>query len=159
MPPDKRKEIVARLAGQVESVCNVEGLELVHLEYRREPGGWTLRIYIDKPGGVTLDDCADISRQLSDLLDVTFETQGPYRLEVSSPGAERPLGKKEDFERFKGKIAKIKRVQPIEGQKNFTGVLMGATENSVELLIADKTVTIPFADIRSARLRPDPSEE
>jgi ribosome maturation factor RimP len=78
---------------------------------------------------------------------------------VSSPGAERPLGKKEDFERFIGKIAKIKRVQPIEGQKNFTGVLMGATEDSVKLMIADKTVTIPFADIRSARLRPDPSEK
>ncbi len=159
LTPDKRKEMVARVTDHVRTVCAAEGMELVHVAYQRESGGWTLRIYIDTPGGVTLDDCVHISRQLSDLLDVIFEPYGPYRLEVSSPGPDRPLAKKEDFERFKGQVARIRRVEPVEGQKNFTGVLAGVSNDGVTLLIADKKIAIPFGEIRSARLRPNPSEK
>ena len=97
----------------------------MHLEYRRESGGVILRIYIDKPGGVTLDNCTSVSRQLDDLLDIHFEELPPYTLEVSSPGIDRPLVKKGDYEKFKGKTAKIKTKTPVNGQKNFTGVLSG----------------------------------
>jgi ribosome maturation factor RimP len=89
--------MVAKVWRLAEPLCLSEGLELVHVEYQREPAGRTLRIYLDKPGGVTLDDCVNISRQLSDLLDVGLETEAPYRMEVSSPGIQRPLGRLERF--------------------------------------------------------------
>jgi ribosome maturation factor RimP len=90
-------EMVARLA---DPVCQSEGMELVHVEFQREPGGLTLRLYLDKPNGVTLDDCVAISRQLEDILDVHARDIPPYRLEVSSPGIERPVGKLADFMRY-----------------------------------------------------------
>ncbi len=107
------------------SLCEAEGVELVHIEYQQETGGRILRLYIDKPGGVTLDDCVIVSRQLGDLLNVKLETEETYRLEVSSPGPDRPLGNALDFEKFKGNVAKIKTHQPVDGQKNFKGVLWG----------------------------------
>ena len=92
--------IVERVWQLAQPLCASEGVELVHVEYQREQGGRTLRLYLDKPGGVTLDDCAGISRHLGDLLDVSLETAASYRLEVSSPGSKRPLGRLEDFKRF-----------------------------------------------------------
>ncbi len=81
-----------------EPLCLSEGLELVHIEFQREQAGRTLRLFLDKPGGVTLDDCVNISRQLSDLLDVSLDEETPpYNLEVSSPGVPRPLGKISDL--------------------------------------------------------------
>ena len=133
-------------------LCEAEGVELVHIEYQRETGGRILRLYIDKPGGVTLDDCVIVSRQISDLLDVKIETEETYRLEVSSPGPDRPLGNALDFEKFKGNVAKIKTHQPVDGQKNFKGVLLGISEGTVKLLVNEKTVAIPFQEITKARL-------
>ncbi len=135
-----------------EPLCQAEGMELVHVEYQREAGGRTLRVYIDKPGGVRLDDCVRISRQLSDLLDVYTENNDSYRLEISSPGPDRPLGKRNDFERFKGRDVKIRTVLPIEGRKNFTGLLLGLTDGMVNLMIKDKPVAIPYQGIRKAWL-------
>lgn len=133
-------------------LCEAEGVELVHIEYQQETGGRILRLYIDKPGGVTLDDCVIVSRQLSDLLNVKIETEETYRLEVSSPGPDRPLGNALDFEKFKGNVAKIKTHQPVDGQKNFKGVLLGISEGTVKLLVNEKTVAIPFQEITKARL-------
>lgn len=133
-------------------LCEAEGVELVHIEYQQETGGRILRLYIDKPGGVTLDDCVIVSRQISDLLDVKIETEETYRLEVSSPGPDRPLGNALDFEKFKGNVAKIKTHQPVDGQKNFKGVLLGISEGTVKLLVNEKTVAIPFQEITKARL-------
>ncbi|MBW1849854.1 MAG: ribosome maturation factor RimP [Deltaproteobacteria bacterium] len=130
-------------------------MELVHIEYQRERGGRKLRFYIDKPGGVTLDDCVNINRQSGDLLDVILEDTGPYNLEVSSPGPERPLGKETDFERFRGRTARIKTTQRVDGRKKFKGVLMGISKGTVNLRVEDQTVFIPFGEISRARLVDD----
>ena len=127
----EKEKIIAQVKDLIEPLCEAEGMELVHIECQREAGGKILRLYIDRPGGVTLDDCGHISRQSSDLLDVYLENAGPYSLEVSSPGPNRPLGKKLDFERFKGNRVNIKTAQPIDGKQKFKGVLMSISEEIV----------------------------
>ena len=144
--------MVAKVWRLAEPLCLSEGMELVHVEYQREPAGRTLRIYLDKPGGVTLDDCVNISRQLSDLLDVGVETEAPYRMEVSSPGIQRPLGRLDDFERFKGSRAKVRTAQALEGRKNFTGTLQGLSGLSVLLGVDNQALSIAFTDIVKAHL-------
>ena len=149
----ERKEIIiARAKDLIEPLCEAEGMELVHLEFQREAGGRILRIYIDGPCGVTLDDCVRVSRQSGDLLDVYLEDTGPYSLEVSSPGPTRPLVKKHDFERFKGNRTRIMTAQAIDGQKNFKGVLLGISDGIVKLSVDDKTVAIPYQKITKAQL-------
>ena len=144
--------MVARVRDFIEPLCEIEGIELVHVEYRREAGGKILRLFIDRPGGVSLDDCVSISRQAGDILDVYLENTGSYNLEVSSPGPNRPLSKKRDYERFAGKKIKLKTTQPIEGQKNFTGILAGISDGIVKLTLDDKRVAVPFEQISKAQL-------
>lgn len=161
--PVNEKDIARQVGTLAEPLCEAEGMELVYVEYQREAGGRVLRLYMDKPGGIILDDCARISRQLNDLLDVSLENVGPYRLEVSSPGPDRPLGKLADFERFSGNRAKIRVSwheadrpgKPSKG-KTFQGLLMGVTEELVNFLPAgaddDQMMLIPFQEIIRARL-------
>jgi ribosome maturation factor RimP len=144
--------VPSRVWRLADPLCQAEGVELVQVEYQREHGGLTLRIYLDKPGGITLDDCADISRQLGDLLDVSLDLPAPYRLEVSSPGLQRPLGKLSDFERFKGCRAKVKTTRPLNGQKNFSGILNGVSGLEVQLTLDKGPVTIALSDIAKAHL-------
>ena len=150
--PIKAQTVIREAKALTEPVCASEGMELVHLEYQRESAGWIMRLYIDKPGGVTLDDCASISRQMNDLLDVHLEDIGPYNLEVTSPGPDRPLGKPQDYDRFKGNLVKIRTNIAYNGQKNFTGVLMGLSDEQVILQMDDETVHISLKDISKARL-------
>lgn len=145
-------EIVAQVRRLAERLCEAEGMELVHVEFQRETAGRILRLYIDQPGGVTLEDCVNISRQAGDLLDVNLEDIGPYNLEVSSPGSDRPLSLESDYDRFKGNVARVKTRRPIGGQKNFKGVLAGVTAGKLLLSIGDKTVAIPLQEIQRARL-------
>ncbi|MCF8067170.1 MAG: ribosome maturation factor RimP [Desulfobacterales bacterium] len=147
-----QQQVVDQVWRMSETLCETEGMELVQVELHREPAGRILRLYIDKPGGINLDECADISRQVSDMLDVTLEYDWPYSLEVSSPGIERPLVKKKDFERFAGKKTRISTKTPIEGRRKFTGVLQGVSGEFVNILIDNKTVAIPFEEISKARL-------
>ena len=147
-----RDEIISKVNELTAPLCDAEGIELVHTEYQREPHGMILRVYIDKPGGTTLKDCTHVSRQLQDLLDVHLDVSDNYYLEVSSPGCNRPLGKLSDFVRFKGCQAKIKILQPIEGQKNFTGVLSGVLKETIAIQVGDRIVEIPYQDISRARL-------
>jgi ribosome maturation factor RimP len=133
-------------------LCQSEGMELVQVEYQREHGGLILRLFLDKPGGITLDDCADISRQLGDLLDVGLDLPASYRLEVSSPGLQRPLGKLSDFERFKGCRAKIRTTRPLNGQRNFSGILNGVSGLDVGLILDKGPVAIALSDIAKAHL-------
>jgi ribosome maturation factor RimP len=146
------RAVAAEVRNLSEPVCAAEGVELVHVEYQREAGGRILRLYIDRPGGVTLDDCARISRQLGDLLDVQLETEGPYRLEVSSPGVDRPLGLPADFDRFKGCEAAIRTVLPRDGRRQFKGVLEGLDGGDVVLRAQEGAVRIPLEEILRARL-------
>jgi ribosome maturation factor RimP len=148
----KEKEILALAYRLAEELCQAEGLELVHLEYQREAGGRMLRLFIDKANGVTLDDCVNISRQLSDILDVHLQADLAYRLEVSSPGADRPLGKLADFERFRGHLARIRVKDPINGQRNFKGTLMGITGDTIQLQLSAGLIDVDFQNIAKARL-------
>jgi ribosome maturation factor RimP len=146
-------DAIVRIRGLAETLCASEDMELVHLEFQRESGGRILRVYIDKPGGVGLNDCVHISRQLGDLLDVYLEGDHPtYSLEVSSPGPERPISKASDFERFAGHWVKLKTRQSIFGQKNFTGKILGISEGIVKLEQNDIVRAIPYGDILKARL-------
>lgn len=156
--PAAGRSVVTSIIQLTEPLCDAEGMELVHVEYQRESIGRVLRLYIDQPGGVTLDDCTRISRQLGDLLDVSIDDIGPYRLEISSPGIERPLGKKSDFERFKGKMTRLKTSKPVEGKKNFKGLLLGLKNDVVEIQASDKTVALSFHEIIRARLVNDNGE-
>ena len=150
--PVSGQKVAGLVRPLAELLCASEGLELVHVEYQREANGRILRLYIDKPDGIKLDDCAAVSRQMGDILDVNLEDIGPYSLEVTSPGPERPLAQHEDFEKFKGCRAKIKTSQPLSGQKNFTGILLGISGDQVNLQIGEETIVIPYQDISKARL-------
>ena len=147
-----KEEFIAKVKALTEPLCEAHGMELVHVEYQGESRGIILRIYIDKPGGITLDDCIFINHQLSDILDVNFESSRSYSLEVSSPGSDRPLGKKLDFDKFRGRVARIKTITPINGQKNFKGILVGISEENINILLDDKMAAIPFKEVKSARL-------
>ncbi len=153
MTPGAKKEVVDQVWDLAQPLCDSQGLELVHIEYQREPAGRILRTYIDKPGGITLEDCVHFSRQLGDLLDVYLDSENAYNLEVSSPGTDRPLGRIEDFKRFKGSMARIKTVQPLNGQKNFKGILLGISKENIKLRVSDnRIVEIAFVNIAKARL-------
>ena len=148
----KEKNIIQQVEALAHPLCESEGLELVHVEYQRESGGRILRLYIDRPQKVTLDDCINVSRQLNDLLDVHLDDIGPYNLEVTSPGPERPLSKLRDYERFRGHRAKIRTLQPVDGQKNFTGVISGVTAEQINLSSNAETVVLALDNISKARL-------
>ena len=143
-------------AGRIWAValplCEGENLELVHVEYLPEDKEAMVRVYIDKPGGITIDDCVSVSRQLGDLMDIQLERLGRYRLEVSSPGSNRPLNKKKDFHRFAGEIIKIETYEAIEGQKKFTGVLEKTNDDSVVIAFDGKKVEIADLMISKAML-------
>ena len=148
----KPEEIVAKAWELAEPLCLSEGMELIHVEFQRESGGRILRLYIDKPGGINVDDCATVSTQLGDILDIKLNTEFPYTLEISSPGIDRPISRYDDFIKFRGKTAKIRTVYPINGQKNFKGILSGNLDKNVLLQTDIETVAIPFNEIIKARL-------
>lgn len=146
-------EIVERIRALAEPILTDRGLELVEVEFQRETRGWILRLYIDRPGGVTLDDCQKVSEELGDHLDVADIIDYPYHLEVSSPGLDRPLTRDADFVRFAGKAARIVTSDSIEGQRNFRGRLAGLMDGAVLLDLADgRRVRIPRDLIAKARL-------
>lgn len=157
--PGTIKTMIARTKDLLDPLCDAEGIELVHIECQREAGGRILRLYIDKPGGVTLDDCIHISRQSSDMLDVYLEDTGPFNLEVSSPGQNRPLGKKRDFDRFKGNRVKIRTSPSVGGKKKINGVLLGISDDVVKVSTDDQIVAIPYHDIVTAKLADNISKE
>jgi ribosome maturation factor RimP len=115
-----------------------------------------LRVYIDRPDGVTVDDCSAVSYQVSGLLDVEDPVPGHYTLEVSSPGLDRPLFQAHDFERYAGHEVKVRMRFPIAGQRNFRGLLQGLQEQQVVIQERDgKQVSLPLEQIEQARLVPD----
>jgi ribosome maturation factor RimP len=143
--------------GVAQPILTDGGLELVEVEFRREARGWILRLYIDKPGGVTLDDCQRVSEELGDHLDVEDLIDHPYQLEVSSPGLDRPLTRDADFHAFAGRAAQITTREAVGGQRNFRGLLAGLAEGAVLLDLADgRRVAIPRPLIARARLRIEP---
>ncbi len=127
--------------------------ELVDVEFVKEAGTWFLRAYIDKPGGITIDDCEQISRALSDRLDEKNFIEESYILEVSSPGLGRPLKKEKDFIRSRGESVEVKLFRALNRQKEFTGVLKEWDKETVTLEFEDEAVlTIDRANIALIRL-------
>lgn len=114
-----------------------KGFELVDVEYVKEGGNWYLRAYIDKPGGITVDDCEVISRSLSDKLDEEDFIEGAYILEVSSPGLGRPLKKEKDFVRSMGQEVELRTYRAIEKQKEFRGILDAYDKSSITLEVEE----------------------
>ena len=127
--------------------------ELVDGEYVKEGGNWYLRAYIDKPGGITLDDCEVVSRALSDLLDEHDFIEDSYILEVSSPGLGRPLRKDKDLERSIGEEVEVRTYRPINRQNEFTGILKGYDKEKIMIEMDNQeTMELNRADIALVRL-------
>ena len=154
------ESIEERVQEFAERVAIDHGLELVHAEVAGPENKPIVRIFIDKPQGVTHEDCSEVSMHLGTILDVEDFIHAPYTLEVSSPGLERGLYKRADFERFAGSNAKMKTRQPINCQRNFRGRLIGLEGEDV--LFEDRTsghVRVPLNTITKANLEVDVNEE
>lgn len=146
------KALIQQLWEILEPAVASEGMELVEVEFQREPRGWVLRLYIDRDGGVTLEDCTVISREVGDLLDVKDLIDHPYHLEVSSPGLERPLRRPSDFERFAGERVRIYLTAPSAGKRVAKGVLLGSEGDLLRLDTDQGIMEIPLGDVAKARL-------
>jgi len=147
------KEKIRLLA---EPVVTFEGMELIHVECIKMHTRWIIRLFLDKEGGITLNDCANISSQLGDIFDIREVVNGSYTLEVSSPGLDRPISRDEDFVKYRNSKVDIKTGVKIEGVKNFHGILTDYIEEDgrklVLIEITGKVYRIPRQDIVKANL-------
>ncbi len=146
----KVTELTAELAAPVVAE---QGCELWDVEYVKEAGQWYLRLYIDKEGGVNINDCEAISRRVSDLLDEADPIEGSYTFEVSSAGAERPLKRPSDFERFMGSPVTVRLYKNRDGRKEYAGTLAGYEDGAVLLQVGGETIRFEKAEIALVRLR------
>ena len=155
------KELIAEKIKEIaETAASDESVELVQVEIVGTPRKPTVRIFIDKPEGVTIEDCSNVSRRVSAVLDVDDFIPSAYMLEVSSPGLERELYSLKDFEKFAGNLAKVKTTHPINGQKNFRGRITEV--KGEEIVFEDKTsgtVRFPYNTVSRANLEIDFEEE
>lgn len=154
-----REEIQTKVTELVTPIADSLGIEVVDVEYVTAGRSMVLRVYLDKGGGITLDDCADVSRELSAMLDVEDFIPGRYTLEVSSPGLDRPLKKLSDFNRFKGELAVVRTRSPLTDdagnrRKTFHGVIRDVSDSCVTIELTEgQMATIPFAAVAKANLK------
>ena len=148
---------MSKLLDQVSAlaapVAESHGCELWDVEYVKEAGTWYLRIFIDAEGGVNIDQCEAISRQLDPILDEKDLIPGAYTFEVSSAGAERQLKRPSDFERFMGKLVEVKLYKAHEGRKEYVGDLAGFADGDVTINVAGKEITFEKSQVANVRLR------
>ena len=153
-----RKEEILEKVRQIASPIAVhDGLELVDVEFGGGGGRQILRVFIDKPGGVSLEDCASFSRSVSALLDVEDPLQGSYDLEVSSPGLDRPLRTKEHFQKYAGQRVRVKTFAPIaegDSRKTFIGTLKGYENEKVIIDVDGNLFHVPHALVSKANIEP-----
>jgi ribosome maturation factor RimP len=157
---DGETSIEARVREIARRAAEERGLELVHVEFAGGARAPVVRVFIDKPGGVTHEDCSEVSTHVGTVLDVEDFIPGTYTLEVSSPGLERGLYGLGDFEKFAGRLAKMKTRGAIGGQRNFRGRIGGV--EGEEILFEDKTtgrVRVPLSEVAKANLEIDVEEE
>ena len=148
------RRIMNEVSLLAEPLLHEFGMELVDTELVFQNGRWILRVFIDKEGGVTLDDCASVSRELGDIIDASDTISFSYVLEISSPGLDRPLRKESDFIRSIGKLVKLKMARPINSRRNFTGRLTHVREGMISLLLDDNTVVeLPLREVNTAKLK------
>ncbi len=149
----KRESYEARTEAFLKPLLEEKQFELVDVEYVKEGGSWYLRAYIDKEGGISINDCEDVSRPLSDWLDQEDFIDGSYILEVSSPGLGRPLKKDKDFDRSMGKDVEVRLFRAVDKQKEFEGALTAYDRDTVTIQTGDgQTVTFERPNIALIRL-------
>ena len=135
-----------------QPVVEAEGCEIWDVEYVKEAGAWYLRVYIDKAGGVSIDDCEAVSRALDPVLDEADPIPTSYIFEVSSAGVERELKRPRDFEKFLGSQVEVRHYQPVEGAKAHTGTLRGYADGAVSIEINGAEKTYQKAQVAQVRL-------
>jgi ribosome maturation factor RimP len=147
-------QINSAIEEMVKPFLDENGFELVDIEYVKEGSNWFLRVYVDKQGegNIDIDDCGRVSEYLSDKLDEKDPIPGAYFLEVSSPGAERPLKKPSDFHKAVSKHVFITTYEPVDGKKEFEGVLESYDEEQLSVKVGKKSHVIPVPKVASARL-------
>ena len=153
----RKEDILESVRRIAAPLATQEGLELVDVELGGAGGRQTLRLFIDRPGGVSLDDCSAVSRAVSAALDVEDPIAGAYDLEVSSPGLDRPLRTPEHFEKYKGSKVRVKTFGPIpecENRKTFVGQLIGFAEEKVIIDVDGKLFHVPHAQVSKANVEP-----
>jgi ribosome maturation factor RimP len=143
-----------QLIGLLQPVVADLGYELWELEYAARAGGGLLRLYIDAPDGISVDDCEKVSRAVSQKMDEADPIAGEYTLEVSSPGLDRVLRTRAHFERFTGEPVQVEMLQKLNGRKRFAGRLTGVTEGAITLEVEGGAVSLPLDAIHKARLAP-----
>lgn len=143
-----------RIEELIQPTVTEMGYELVDVEFVKEGPNWYLRIFIDKEGGVTIDDCEAVSKTLEKIFDEKDPIEQAYFLEISSPGIDRPLKKKEDFIKYNGEMVDVKLYKPYEGSKEYTGKLVGYDENdeTVTIEVDDKNIAFTKKEIAGIRL-------
>lgn len=143
-----------RIEELIQPTVTEMGYELVDVEFVKEGPNWYLRIFIDKEGGVTIDDCEAVSKTLEKIFDEKDPIEQAYFLEISSPGIDRPLKKKEDFIKYNGEMVDVKLYKPYEGSKEYTGKLVGYDENdgTVTVEVDDKNIAFTKKEIAGIRL-------
>ena len=151
----RKEEYEQKAEALLSPIVESNGFELVDVEYVKEAGNWYLRGYIDKPGGITVNDCETVSRAFSDRLDEDDFIEDSYIMEISSPGLDRPLKKEKDFARSIGKLVEIRTYRPIEKQKEFCGELTAYDNNSVTIDEEGTPRTFDKKDIALVRLAID----
>ena len=144
--------VIKEVTALIEPILDDMEIELVDIEFLSEQGRWVLRIYVDQSGGITLDACARVSREIDDLIEVKDIFHQGYVLEVSSPGLNRPLKKEKDFEKAVGKKIKIRMVTPLKGQRNFRGSLRSFQDGILCLSVKDDLILLPYGDVEKANL-------
>jgi ribosome maturation factor RimP len=151
-------DVVSRVTGLTGPILSSLGLELVDIEYKREGRAMVLRLFIDREGGLTLDDCATVSRELAEILEVEDFISDHYTLEVSSPGLNRPLKKAADYERYRGRLIRIKTFELLPDdagnpRKTFLGELLGLDGGIVRMKLTEgQSAGIPLVKIAKANL-------
>ena len=145
-------KITERVTALAKPVVEAEGCSLWDVEYLREAGTWYLRIYIDKEGGISIDDCERISRRLDPILDEADPIPESYVFEVGSAGAERELKRPSDFEQFLGNEVEVKLYRPVDGRKSYVGKLRNYHDGDVTIEADQKELSFPAAQIAQVRL-------
>jgi len=148
----EENELISEIWDVLEPVIAAQGMEILEIEHHREPGGWVLRVFLDMERGISVEDCAEISRIAGDLLDMADLIHTPYNLEVSSPGINRPLRKLQHFQKQIGNIIEVRTITPIQNRRNFKGELKEVAPEGITMECEAKSYSIPLAFIERARL-------
>jgi ribosome maturation factor RimP len=147
--------VIEAVNAVAERVTGSRGFELVDVEAKRDRDGFVVRLYVDKEGGVSLDDLQTVSEEVSGILDAEDPIESPYTLEVSSPGLDRPLKREDDYRRFVGRLARLSSYEPVDGRRHWAGRLMGLEDGVVAVRLEAEggaECRIPLAKVAHARL-------